>query len=121
MIATSVAYQFTSDAQFLIGNLTPLRFLVGMGTFALFLKFQDKLKGFWFIRFVSKYSFGIMLIHYICILFLRNHNFYFSSVMYKGVGCVICVAVVLLLSLIVAVIIENTVVALLNWAIKKAL
>ncbi len=108
-----VAYRFSAHINIPLSNLSPLRFLSVMGIFALCLKFKDKLREFYLIKLISKYSYGMMLVHFWVISFLLRRICTVSSVMYNGLGCIVSMVVTLVISFIAAFIIDNTIIAIL--------
>ena len=112
LMDTSVQYQETMT------GLTHYWIITVLGIFSFFFKLKNHLKNFYLIRVVSKYSYGIILIHMWILYFVLRHMLSISSVMYKGVGYVINVFVTLILSLIAAYIIDNLFVDIFNFVIS---
>ncbi|SFH54417.1 Peptidoglycan/LPS O-acetylase OafA/YrhL, contains acyltransferase and SGNH-hydrolase domains [Pseudobutyrivibrio sp. OR37] len=113
-IAMWVIYINDSDSVFISSNFSVLRYFVACGLFALLYNLQKHLKNYFFIRFLSKYSYGMILIHHICIGIITPKLAPFSSLTHKGVGAIISILGVTIVSLIVAFFIENTFVAFYN-------
>ena len=115
------SYYYLEEAAFYtyLDNLSPFRYVVGIGIFALFLHFKDFLKASYLIRLISKYSYGIMLIHYLVIYIIYRRDLRIvSCVMYHGLGTVVVFLQVLAFSLILAFLIDNTYVSLLQSIIS---
>lgn len=104
-----MAFVMKYDANFPItlDNLSPYRFAVAVGIFSLFFKLRNHLKNIYAIRVVSKYSYGIILIHLWILGSVERVLFKMSSVMYKGAGMVFTVVMTLILSLVAAYFVEN--------------
>lgn len=112
-----VIYRFDSSYGLTLSNLSPYRLLVAMGVFAFFFKINDKLKSLYLIRLISKYSYGIMLVHYWVVGYLEMKIGINSSTRWTGAYPLLSIIVALILSLIVAYLIDNFVCVIFTAAI----
>ena len=98
-------------------GLTHYFIITVLAVFAIFFKLQKHLKNFYLLRLVSKYSYGILLIHMWVLYFVVRKIFTISSVMYKGVGFIVMVVATLLISTVAAYLIENLFIDIFNTVI----
>ena len=122
IISTILMYfviKYDSNYQMTLGNLSPYRVAMAVGIFSIFFKLQKYLKNIYIIRLISKYSYGIMLIHLWVIGDVERKLFKISSVMYKGAGLVFSVAMTLLIGILVTYLIENLFTVIFNTIIDK--
>ena len=99
-------------------ELTQYFIITVLAVFAICFKLQKHLKNFYFLRLVSKYSYGILLIHMWVLYFVVRNIIHISSVMYKGVGFVVLVVVTLLISTVAAYLIDNLFIDIFNTVIS---
>ncbi len=119
-IAMYLICKYDSNYIAAMDSLTPYRMALAVGAFGLFFKIRNCLKDFYLIRLISKYSYGIMLIHNLWVTEGYRKGIYkISSVMYKGLGGFVIVAETLVISLIFAYIIDNLIVGIFNLEFKK--
>ena len=87
----------------------PLIIPASIGIMAIFFKLQNRLKNVYLIRLISKYSYGIILVHMLVINFAVKLYIYkyFSALYYQGLGFVLIVLITLIGSLITAYFIDN--------------
>ena len=111
-IDPNLAYQDSMTA------LTQYFIITVLAVFAICFKLQNHLKNFYLLRLVSKYSYGILLIHMWALYFVVRNIIHVSSVMYKGVGFIILVVVTLLISTVAAYLIENLFIDIFNTVIS---
>ncbi|SCZ77018.1 acyltransferase [Pseudobutyrivibrio xylanivorans] len=98
-------------------GLTHYFIITVLAVFAICFKLQKHLKNFYFLRLVSKYSYGILLIHMWVLFFVVKNIIHISSVMYKGVGFILLVIATLLISTVAAYLIENLFIDIFNTVI----
>ena len=111
-IDPNLAYQDSMTA------LTQYFIITVLAVFAICFKLQNHLKNFYLLRLVSKYSYGILLIHMWALYFVVRNIIHVSSVMYKGVGFIILVVVTLLISTVAAYLTENLFIDIFNTVIS---
>ncbi len=100
-------------------NLSIYRLLTGAGIFSLMYTLKGVAKDNWFVRVVSKYGYGIMLIHMWALYFVTRRIVNISSIEYHGVGLIVSTVTTLVVSLVMVYIIDNLVVNIFNQLIKK--
>jgi surface polysaccharide O-acyltransferase-like enzyme len=110
-IDSSLAYQESMT------GLTHYFIITVLAVFAICFKLQNHLKNIYLLRLVSKYSYGILLIHMWVLYFVIRKIFTISSVMYKGVGFIVVVVATLLVSTVAAYLIENLFIDIFNTVI----
>ncbi len=96
----------------IISNLSIFRLLAATGIFSLLFKIKGILVDNLFVRLISKYGYGIMLIHMWVLYFVSRKIVDVSSLEYRGVGLVISIFVTLIISLIFTYFIDNLVINL---------
>lgn len=96
----------------IISNLSIFRLLAAAGIFALLFKIKGILVDNLFVRLISKYGYGIMLIHMWVLYFVSRKIVDVSSLEYRGVGLVISIFATLIISLIFTYFIDNLVINL---------
>ena len=111
-IDSNLAYQES------MAGLSHYFIITVLAVFAVFFKLQNRLKTFYLLRLISKYSYGILLIHMWVLYFVIRKIFTISSVMYKGVGFVVMVVSTLLVSTVAAYLIENLFIDIFNTVIS---
>lgn len=98
-----------------LDDVSPYLLLVSVGLFGLFFKLNKYLKNIYIIRLVSKYSYGIMLIHFYWVWEnIKKGYIRISSVMYKGVGALPTLLWVLALSFLTAYAFDNLLITPIN-------
>ena len=87
----------------------PFLIPASIGIMAIFFKLQEKLKNIYLVRVISKYSYGIILVHMLVINFAVKLYIYkyFSALYYQGMGFVLIVLATLIGSLLMAYLIDN--------------
>ena len=87
----------------------PFLIPASIGIMGIFFMLQEKLKNIYLIRVISKYSYGIILVHMLIINFAVKLYIYkyFSALYYQGMGFVLIVLATLIGSLLMAYLIDN--------------
>lgn len=120
----STIYLFTLDttsqtSEAILENLSILRLLAAAGIFSLLFKIKGILVDNLVIRIISKYGYGIMLIHMWVLYFVSRKIVGVSSVEYHGLGLVISILTTLIISLVFAYFIDNLVINIFSPNILK--
>ena len=117
-------YLFTMDtasanSEGILNNLSILRLLAASGIFALLFKIKGLLSAGYPIRLISRYGYGIMLIHMWVLYFVSRKIVITSSLEYHGIGLIISLVATLTISLIFTYFIDNLAVNIFNFKFTK--
>ncbi|SHI33475.1 acyltransferase [Pseudobutyrivibrio xylanivorans] len=95
-------------------GLTQYFIITVLAVFAICFKLQKHLMSFYLLRLVSKYSYGILLIHMWALYFVVRNIIHVSSVMYKGAGFIALIVATLIISTVAAYLIDNLFIDIFN-------
>ena len=106
-VGTGFVIRLVPTYQIILGNTSPFPALTSMAFFAIAFKFKDKLKDLYVIRLISKYSYGIILLHWWSLNAVTRLHFNLSAFDFYGFGALISAVVTLAVSLVAAYLIDN--------------
>jgi len=110
---------YTDPTTYLV-NISPIYSLIAMGIFAIILKAKSLAKNPpWIIRFISKYSYSIILIHWWTLLWVSRGMADIHITSFGGFGTIISAATTLFVSIIVSLILDYMVVIPIMGIVRK--
>ncbi len=121
LVAIGVVYMDSEKMNYVYQNTVPL-ILVSCAIYAVFLKFQDKLRGKsnLVVRMCSKYSYAIILVHWYVLFVIVQGNLHFTGLRFGCIGGIgVTVITTFLICLVMGILCDNTIVIVCNVLFEK--
>lgn len=121
IVMVAVVCADSAQMNYVYGS-TPTMMITSCGIFALFVNYKDQFKGKSnaFVRLCSKYSYSIILIHWYALFVVVEGKFHITALRFGCIGGIAAsVAATLIVCIVLAFVIDNTVVIVCNVLFDK--